>query len=115
MYVGSLPEPTGTPIRLRLPARDISLCRIQPEQTSILNIFKTRIADIEAGQRSRVLVRLKIGNQYLLVGDQFLLARVTRKSMDELSLAVGDTVYAQVKSVALLSDAVGAPGAASDE
>lgn len=97
LYVASLPEPAGTDMRLRLPARDISLCRIRPEQTSILNILEAEIADVEPGQRSRVLVRLKIGNQYLL-------ARVTRKSLDELALVKGDRVYAQVKSVALLSE-----------
>ena len=59
--------------------------------------MRAQIVDVEPGQRSRVLVRLQ-------VGEQFLLARVTRKSLDELSLATGDTVYAQVKSVALLSD-----------
>ena len=104
MYVSQLPDPAGTAIRLRLPARDISLCRVRPEQTSILNILEGTITDIEAGEASRVLVRIR-------VGEQFLLARVTRKSLDELSLAVGDSVYAQVKSVALLSDS----GAASHE
>jgi molybdate transport system ATP-binding protein len=101
MYVNQLPEAPGTATRLRLPARDISLCRLRPEQTSILNVLEGTITDIEAGQASRVLVRIRIG-------EQFLLARVTRKSLDELSLAVGEQVFAQVKSVALLSDTGGA-------
>ena len=87
----------GTILRVRLPARDISLCRERPEQTSILNILKARIAEIEPGTGSRVLIRLA-------VGEQFLLARVTRKSVDSLSLKPGDELYAQVKSVALLND-----------
>ena len=87
----------GTPMRLRLPARDISLCRAKPDQTSILNVLSARIDAIEGGQRSQLLVRLR-------VGDQHLLARVTRKSLDRLAVKVGDAVYAQVKSVALLSD-----------
>ena len=60
-------------------------------------MFATRIDEIEDSQSARVLVRLQLGNQ-------FLLARLTRKSIDALSLQVGDQVYAQVKSVALLSD-----------
>jgi molybdate transport system ATP-binding protein len=101
MFVGKLAESPGTAIRLRLPARDISLCRTRPEQTSILNILEGTITDIEAGQASRVLVRIQVGTQ-------FMLARVTRKSIDELSLSAGERVYAQVKSVALLSDTGGA-------
>ena len=97
MYIGSLQQAAGTAIRLRLPARDISLCRERPGQTSILNILEAQVADVEGGRGSRVLVRLKVGEQYLL-------ARVTRKSLDELALAKGDTVFAQIKSVALLTD-----------
>lgn len=108
LFVASLPESPGTDMRLRLPARDISVCRIKPEQTSILNILRAEVADVETGQRSRVLLRLKVGNQHLL-------ARVTRKSLDELALSQGDQVYAQVKSVALLSEAAGRSGETDHE
>ena len=60
-------------------------------------MFETRVDEIESSQGARVLVRLRLGNQ-------FLLARLTRKSIAALSLQVGDPVYAQVKSVALLSE-----------
>ncbi|MDJ0879314.1 MAG: molybdenum ABC transporter ATP-binding protein [Halieaceae bacterium] len=99
LWVSHLDLPPGTPLRLRLPARDISLCLEQPGQTSILNLLPARIADIETCGGSRVLVQLK-------VGEQFLLARITRKSVDTLGLAVGDEVFAQVKSVALLNDSL---------
>ena len=97
LFVSGIDQAAGTAMRLRLPARDISLCRVKPEQTSILNVLSARIDAIESGQRSQLLVRLK-------VADQFLLARVTRKSLEALALEVGDAVYAQVKSVALLQD-----------
>ena len=61
------------------------------------NLLAARISDIETCGGSRVLVQLA-------VGDQYLLARITRKSVDALGLAVGDEVFAQVKSVALLND-----------
>ena len=48
-----------------------------------------------------MLVRLSVGAQHLL-------ARVTRKSLDHLALRPGDAVYAQIKSVALLSELTGA-------
>jgi molybdate transport system ATP-binding protein len=97
LWVSQLDLPTGSPLRLRLPARDISLCRERPEQTSILNLLQAQVAGIEASQGSRVLVQLTVGQQRLL-------ARITRKSLDALELTVGDEIVAQVKSVALLSD-----------
>ena len=97
LWVNHLDAEPGTALRVRLPARDISLCRERPERTSILNILKARITEIEPGTGSRVLIRLAVGGQ-------FLLARVTRKSVDSLSLQPGDELYAQVKSVALLND-----------
>jgi molybdate transport system ATP-binding protein len=97
LFVTEIDAPVGANIRLRLPARDVSLCLEPPQGTSILNVFKTRICDIEDSDQSRVLVRLQLG-------EQFLLARLTRKSIAALPLKVGDDVYAQVKSVALLSE-----------
>ena len=96
LFVTAVNASIGASIRLRLPARDVSLCLEAPSNTSILNVFKARVTDIENSSASRVLVRLQTGKQ-------FLLARVTRKSIASLQLTTGDTVYAQVKSVALLS------------
>ncbi len=97
LWVNQVHQPAGTDLRLRLPARDISLCRERPGSTSILNVLAARIAAIETGDGSRVLVQLSVGRQ-------FLLARITRKSLDALDLTEGDELFAQVKSVALLSD-----------
>ncbi len=96
LFVTAVNAPQGANIRLRLPARDVSLCLEAPSNTSILNIFKARVTDIENSKASRVLVRLQTGKQ-------FLLARLTRKSIASLRLKIGATVYAQVKSVALLN------------
>ena len=55
----------------------------------------------EAGQPLNQRVqraRLQLGNQHLL-------ARITRKSAQRLELKSGDQVFAQIKSVALLSEA----------
>ena len=81
-------------VKLRIPARDVSICLQAPEKTSILNIFKAKITEIEDNTSPRQLIRLQIGQQ-------FLLARLTRKSIVTLELGIGDTVYAQIKSVAL--------------
>ncbi len=84
----------GQPLRLRIRAGDVSLCRDRPEQSTILNIVPGIIEELQDGDGPTVLVRLK-------VGEDMLVARITRRSVRELGLRVGDEVLAQVKSVAV--------------
>jgi molybdate transport system ATP-binding protein len=86
--------PIGTKARLRISARDVSLTLTPQDGTSILNIFPAVVDQIVPDGRARMIVRLT-------VRDSILLARVTRKSADMLSLSKGMALYAQVKSVAL--------------
>jgi molybdate transport system ATP-binding protein len=99
LWVNRLSAEPGQVRRVRIPARDVSVARSASSDTSILNSFETRLLEIEESEGSRVLLRLALGRQ-------FLLARVTRKSADQLALQPGDTLYAQVKSAALLTDGV---------
>lgn len=88
--------PLGHKARLRICARDVSLALIQPQQTSISNSFPVRVLSIDPDRDpSQMLVRCEIGGQYLL-------ARITRRSLHLLKIATGSNVYAQVKSVALM-------------
>jgi len=86
----------GGKARLRLAARDVSLTLEHQSRTSILNIFPATVDEITAEGRAQVTVRL-------LAGSSPMLARITRKSAVELDLHSGMPVYAQVKSVALLT------------
>ena len=78
--------------RLRIRASDISLSRTPAESSTILNILPATIEAIAAETTSAELVRLKMG-------DDSLVARITRRSLQRLELQVGDKVYAQIKSV----------------
>lgn len=89
------PLQIGQTVRLRVAARDISLTLQQQSGTSILNVFPATIEQIIPEGDSQVMVRL-------LAGDTPILSRVTRKSAALLELQSGKSVYAQVKSVALL-------------
>ncbi len=84
----------GTQARIRVRARDVSLALEQPVKVSVLNVFEGRIAEIAAtdGAQADVLVEL---------GKTRLWSRVTAKSVRELGLERGRTVYAMVKAVAL--------------
>ncbi|MEJ2308734.1 MAG: molybdenum ABC transporter ATP-binding protein [Gammaproteobacteria bacterium] len=86
----------GSRVRLRLLARDVSLTLEPQSGTSILNIFPARVEEIVSEGTAQMVVRL-------LVGETPILARVTRKSSDLLQLEPGKLVYAQAKSVAVLS------------
>jgi len=88
--------PIGEKRRLQVRARDVSITLQRQQGTSILNIFAARIEALREQGDAQLLLRLRIG-------DQPLLARVTRKSAAELGLEPGKKVYAQVKSVALVA------------
>jgi len=87
--------PLGSPVKLRVEARDVSIALSPPRQTSINNIMAARIVDLHDDRdRSQQLVRLESGGQMLL-------SRITRRSVTQLALQPGMQVHAQVKSVAL--------------
>lgn len=89
------PVAIGTRVRLRVAARDVSLTLERQAGTSILNILPAVVEEITADGDAQMTVRL-------LSRGVPLLARITRKSAHDLELAKGKTVYAQVKSIALL-------------
>ncbi len=88
--------PVGTAVRLRVAARDISLTLAPQTGTSILNIFPAVVEEVIQEGKAQVTVKLMVGNVRML-------ARLTRKSASVLCLKPGQPVYAQAKSVALLS------------
>lgn len=83
------------PIRLRVAARDVSISLERPTHSSILNSLTCVIDSVDPHNDSDVMLRLR-------VDEQFLLAKITLKSRDDLALQVGQRVFAQVKSVALM-------------
>lgn len=97
LFVSHIEAAIGQQQRLRIPARDVSICRERPHDSSILNIVPVQLSEIKETTDSRVLLRLALGEQYLL-------ARITRKSASKLDLKPGDRIFAQIKSAALLSD-----------
>ncbi len=82
----------GADMRLRINASDVSLCRELPKSTTILNILAAQIDATEPETDATVLVRLKIAQD-------FVVARITKRSWSELDLRVGESIYAQIKSV----------------
>ena len=85
----------GEVVRIRVQARDVSLTLDRQTDTSIQNILAVRITALSPDSPGQVMVQLDAGGATLL-------ARVTARSADALGLQVGQSVFAQVKGVAIL-------------
>ena len=86
----------GTPVRLRVRARDVSIALARVEGVSIRNQLKAHVLRIDAepaGAYAEVLLDLP-GTPA-----QHLRARITREAVAALELAVGQPVWALVKGV----------------
>jgi len=90
----------GTKLRVRVRARDIILALRPPEDTSALNILPVTVRAISAGDGAIVDIALTCG-------DASLLARITRRSLDNLGLREGTSCFAVLKSVAVARRDIG--------
>jgi molybdate transport system ATP-binding protein len=98
LWLGRVAAGVGQTVRVRVPARDVSLVRQPPGETSILNVLQVQVAALHPSGAS-TMVGLVCGDA--ATGSR-LLARITRKSCDALALQVGDRLFAQVKGVSLM-------------
>jgi molybdate transport system ATP-binding protein len=86
----------NTTQRIRVLASDVSLTLSPHTDSSILNVLSGEIVDIINDQNpAMVLARLKVGKSYLL-------ARLTQKSLQKLALAVGQIIWIQIKTAAIV-------------
>lgn len=96
VLVTKRPEAVGHPLRFRVHARDVSLTLGRAEGTSISNLLAVRVEQVvTADTPAHVLVRLTAEGTPLL-------ARITRRSADQLGVIEGKALWAQIKTVALL-------------
>jgi len=89
------PLAIGEKVRILLAARDVSITLEKQHDTSILNIFQASIDQIEEASTAKLTLRL-------ICNGVPVLARLTKKSAVLMDLKVGDSVYIQAKSVAIL-------------
>jgi len=81
-------------IRLRILANSVSLCKTAPSDSSILNILKGQICKVLEVKASSTLLQIASGKDILL-------ARISRKSYQQLQLAPGQPIFMQVKVVSI--------------
>jgi molybdate transport system ATP-binding protein len=90
----------GTSLRVRIHAQDVILSRERPIGLSALNILPAVVTEIRFGDGPGALVQLR-------AGDDRLLARITRRSAEALSLSVGTACHVILKAVSVSRDDVG--------
>ena len=116
LWVGETAAAPGEAVRARVLARDVSVSRQAPLQTSVVNVLPVRLETVQA-DRSTSLLRLRVGDgsgdglgnppgnalsQMAGASPVWLMARITRRSAEALALQPGDALFAQIKGVALM-------------
>jgi molybdate transport system ATP-binding protein len=97
LWVSQLKQPLGSNVRARVLARDVSVATQSPHGSSISKILNARITEICEEGADKMNLQMTVGET------QILLSRITRRSHDLLNLSVGMEVFAQVKSVVLIT------------
>ena len=95
--------PVGTAVRARIRARDVSVALSAPTNISILNVLPARVVAIGTGDGPYVDLQLALDE----AGTALIWARVTNRSLHDLSLAEGRSVFALVKAVAVDRQSIG--------
>ena len=83
----------GETLRLTIASKDVSIVLEKPKHSSIRNILKGEIVEIEE-QQDRVDIAVKIGSETIW-------ASISLWSFDEMALTIGQSVYIQIKTVSL--------------
>ena len=100
LVVPSVEALPGERVRVRIRARDVSLALSRPTGLSIVNVLEGSLVAFGSDDGPIVDVQLRIG-------EVSLLARITRRSREQLGLVEGQKVYALVKAVSFDRRSVG--------
>ena len=88
-------------VRVRVLARDVSITRTRAQDTSIQNHLPCTVqAVLPDAHPAQCLVQLRCADASTTPA--VLLARITSRAAHDLQLEIGQSVWAQVKSVALI-------------
>ncbi|MFL2947942.1 MAG: molybdenum ABC transporter ATP-binding protein [Nitrospinales bacterium] len=87
----------GQSLRVHIHSKDVSLATQAPEGlTSVLNILKTKVRKIGENVGYSVDIELDAGRP--------LLATITRKSLSNLNLQPGQSIYAYIKAIRMVNE-----------
>ena len=96
MWLRDNGDDIGQTVRVRILARDVSIVMSIHDDSSILNRLAAQVVEISSDKDDAMaLIKLSVSGE-------FIIARITRKSLDHLALSVGQNVWAQIKSAAIV-------------
>jgi molybdate transport system ATP-binding protein len=95
LYVPKVEQAQNGLLRVRVLARDVGISLSAAKDSSLLNAMPAQVLSIVVQDATRVLVKL-------MVGSQSLFAQITQRSLRQLALVEGMSVYALIKAVALV-------------
>ena len=99
LWLPLIESPVGTPIRLRIRARDVMLALEEPQGLSANNALRGTIAEIRRDEGPYLDIQLRCGATPLI-------ARITHRSLRRLELRPGLEVFAVIKSATVDRHAV---------
>ena len=94
LWIHQVPANVGERVRVCIYSSDVSITLQKPEQTSIRNILRGQVAQIDI-QDSRV-------DLAVLVEGHKIWASISKWAQNELRFAVGQDVYVQIKAVSVM-------------
>ena len=94
LVVPQLEAAVGGRVRVRILARDVSLSTNRPTGISVLNILPAAV--VVVGELGAPVVDVR-----LAIGEATLVARITRRSLQQLAITPGQELYALVKAVSI--------------
>ena len=87
----------GAKIRVRILAKDVSLIETPQSQSSILNQLPAEVVELSKDQNTAMsLVRVRVKSEQLV-------ARISRKSIEQLKIVPGKSLWIQIKAAAVLN------------
>jgi len=84
----------GSDVTLQINVSDVIISMEPPQGLSALNVLPGVITDVHMGDGPGVIVTLRCGSDVVL-------ARVTKRSVSDLGMAVGQSCHAVIKSMAI--------------
>lgn len=107
LYLPGVQAAPGTRLRVRIMAHEVILARARPVGLSAQNILPARITALQPGDGPGVMV-------HLAIGDDEIVARITRRAAADLALSPGDSVHVILKAMSVARDHIG-PGAVAED
>ncbi|UXU74310.1 MULTISPECIES: molybdenum ABC transporter ATP-binding protein [unclassified Paracoccus (in: a-proteobacteria)] len=102
LFLPGIDSPPGTSLRVRIMAHEVILSRARPVGLSAQNILPCVVTAVQVGDGPGVMV-------HLAVGEDEIVARITRRAAADLALAPGQHIHAIIKAMSVARDHIAGP------